>query len=237
MTPRYFEVKLALSRLIDGRELGDALPPERILAQKLGTSRTTLRKALAELEAEGKLRRTQGSGTFVAPPKLVQVRQLTSLTDDIGEAGRSLDSRVLELDRVAAHAEVAERLEIAAGERVYRLARLRLVDGDPLAYEIAWLPGELPDFARRLARHGSLYTSLREEYGRELDEVEDSVETALASPAEAELLGIGSGQPVLLIHRLGRDAHDRPIEWTRSVYRGDRFRFVARSRRERSGVV
>ena len=81
--PRYFQVKLALADLIAGLDRGTSLPPERQLAEQLGTSRTTLRKALAELAGEGVLRRTQGSGNFVAPPKVVHVRQLSSLTDDL----------------------------------------------------------------------------------------------------------------------------------------------------------
>jgi GntR family transcriptional regulator len=55
------------------------------------------------------------------------------------------------------------------------------------------------------------------------------VETAMTTPAEAELLEVGVGQPLLLLHRTARDETGRVIEWTRSVYRGDRFRFVARA--------
>ena len=87
------------------------------LAEQLGTSRTTLRKALAELAGEGVLRRTQGSGNFVAPPKVVHVRQLTSLTEDLKAEGMQASSRVLALERVRADKEVAERLEIAPGEK------------------------------------------------------------------------------------------------------------------------
>jgi GntR family transcriptional regulator len=59
--------------------------------------------------------------------------------------------------------------------------------------------------------------------------VEDTVETALANPDQAELLRIATGQPLLLVHRTSRDKTGRVVEWTRSVYRGDRFRFVARA--------
>ncbi|MEP6562785.1 MAG: UTRA domain-containing protein, partial [Nakamurella sp.] len=64
--------------------------------------------------------------------------------------------------------------------------------------------------------------------GIALASVEDVVETALADPMEASLLGVDTGLPILLVHRTGRDAQGRPVEWTRSVFRGDRFRFVAR---------
>ena len=152
--PRYFQVKLALQKLIGELESGASLPPERELAEQLGTSRTTLRKALAELAGEGVLRRTQGSGNFVAPPKVVHVRQLTSLTDDLKAEGMQASSRVLALERVRADKAVAERLEISPGEKIHRLSRLRIVNGEPLAIEVAHLPGQLPGLGARLAEKG-----------------------------------------------------------------------------------
>ncbi|MCX8562740.1 GntR family transcriptional regulator [Mycolicibacterium mucogenicum] len=227
--PRYFQVKLALADLIAELDRGMSLPPERQLAEQLGTSRTTLRKALAELAGEGVLRRTQGSGNYVAPPKVVHVRQLSSLTDDLKAEGMQAASQILGLTQMKADKTVAEHLEIQPGERIRLLTRLRLVDGEPLALEEAHLPGALPRLETRLAEKGSLYAALRDCYGRGVHSVEDTVETALASPDQAELLQIATGQPMLLVHRTSRDSTGQVVEWTRSVYRGDRFRFVARA--------
>ncbi|WP_069162700.1 GntR family transcriptional regulator [Nocardia altamirensis] len=227
--PRYYDTKLALRRLIGTMESSAALPPERVLADQLATSRTTLRKALAELAAEGLLRRVQGSGTFVAPPKVVHLQQLTSLTDDLNDQGLQVSSRILALTKVPADEIVAEQLAIMPGHRIHRLERLRSVDGEPLAIEIAHLADRLPNLARRLAEHGSLYATLRDCYGIEVAAVEDTVETALTTPDEANLLGVAVGSPTLLIQRRAADPTGRAIEWTRSVYRGDRFRFVART--------
>ena len=227
-SPRYFQVKLALQELIADLGEGASLPAERALAEQLGTSRTTLRKALAELSGEGVLRRTQGSGNYVAPPKIVHVRQLTSMTEDLDAEDMRVTSRILELHRQRASRDIAGQLEIATGERIVRLVRLRCVDDEPLAIEEAHLPGRLIGLENKLAERGSLYATLRECYGTVIASVEDTVETAVATPAEADLLTIGAGQPMLLIHRIARDADGRVVEWTRSIYRGDRFRFVAR---------
>jgi GntR family transcriptional regulator len=228
--PRYYVVKSALLELLTGAPPGQVLPTERELAERFGTSRTTVRQALGELMAEGRLERTQGRGTFVAAPKLVQVRQLTSFTDDVRAQGRAPGNIVLRVERVPAESEVAEALELRKGARVHLVERLRLADGVPVAHEVAHLAGRLPRLRSELASRGSLYTTLREAYGIVLADVEDTVETALASPAEAELLGVDTGLPMLLVRRLARDATGRPVEWTRSVFRGDRFRFVARFR-------
>jgi GntR family transcriptional regulator, nutrient-sensing system regulator len=227
-SPRYFQVKLALQKLIADLDEGSSLPAERALAEQLGTSRTTLRKALAELSGEGVLRRTQGSGNFVAPPKIVHVRQLTSMTEDLDAEEMRVTSRVLEFHRQRASREIAARLEIPTGARILRLVRLRCVDDEPLAIEEAHLPGRFPGMEGKLAQRGSLYATLRECYDTVIASVEDTVETGIATPAEADLLTIAAGQPMLLIHRTARDAGARVVEWTRSIYRGDRFRFVAR---------
>lgn len=227
--PKYWTVKGELLRLIGAGRPGDALPTERELAQRYDASRTTVRQAIAELVVEGRLTRTQGSGTYIAEPQLVQVHQLTSFTDDLGPD--RVHNRLLRIGAEDVTEAVAERLELPAGARIHRVERLRLVDGSPLAHESACLARVLPGLDTELDRRGSLYATLREVYDIRIAQVEDAVQTRLADPDEAELLGVETGHPLLLVFRLGWDASGRPIEWTRSVYRGDRFRYIARARR------
>jgi GntR family transcriptional regulator len=229
--PKYYAVKGELLRLIEGAGVGTVLPTEQELAERFATSRTTVRQAIAELVVEGRLERTQGSGTYVAEPKLIQLRQLSSFTEDIGERRLDARSEVLDISRVGADAEVAAALELAEGTRVHRVERLRIVSEEPIAHEVAHLAGSYPRLAAELAKRGSLYLTLAEAYGVEFTAAEDVIETALASPVEAQLLGVDTGLPMLLVRRTARDAAGRPLEHTRSVYRGDRFRFVARFQR------
>jgi GntR family transcriptional regulator len=228
--PKYYQVKTAILDLVAGADPGSPVPTERELAQQFSTSRTTVRQAIAELVVDGKLERTQGRGTFVAQPKLVHVRQLTSFTQDLQAQGRNPGNVLLGVTREPADAVVSDRLAVPTGTQVHRVERLRSESGDPIAHEIAYLAGQMPRLRAELDHRGSLYQTLREAYGVELTAVEDVVETALADPVEASLLGVDTGLPLLLIHRTGWDADGRPVEWTRSVFRGDRFKFVARSR-------
>lgn len=223
--PKYYTQKLRIAELIDGAPPGTPLPTERALAEQFGTSRTTVRQALAELVVEGRLERVQGSGTFVAEPKLMHVRQLTSFSQDL--TGQQPNSVVLSLEYAPATKAVADKLGVRVGSRVHRLERLRCLAEEPLAHETAYLPGKLPRLRDELDRRGSLYQTLREAYGIHITAAEDDVETALASPVEAELLGVDVGLPLLLVHRTAWDQHGNVVEWTRSVFRGDRFRFKA----------
>lgn len=227
--PKYHLVMEQIIDLIAELEPGSPMPTERELAVTLATSRTTLRQALAALAADGRIARTQGSGTFVAEPDRVYVHQMTSYSEDLRAQGRVPSSVVLEVSRGPSRPDVATALEIGAGAQVHRVERLRLVDGEPLALEVAHLPGSLPRLRAELDRHGSLYDTLREAYGVSLARAEDVVETGLATPREAEVLGVDVGAPMLVIRRTAHDADGRPVEYTRSVFRGDRFRFVARS--------
>jgi GntR family transcriptional regulator len=226
--PKYYRVKSEILALIAGLAAGSAVPTERELAERLETSRTTVRQAIAELVVEGRLERTQGRGTFVAQPKLMQVRQLTSFSNDLQAQGQRPGSVLLNISERPADREVSEHLEVDKGTLVHRVERLRTAAGETIAHEIAHLPGPLPGLAEQLAAHGSLYLTMDRAFGIKLAAVEDIVETALADPVEADLLGVDTGLPILLVHRTGRDADGRPVEWTRSVFRGDRFRFVAR---------
>jgi GntR family transcriptional regulator len=227
-TPKYYLLKTEVLGLIEGLKPGTLIPTERALAEKYTTSRTTVRQAISELVAEGKLGRIQGHGTFVAPPKVTHVRQLTSFSDDARNQGLRPDSTTLALGVVTSEAAVAACLGLDPGDPVTRLERIRLIDGEPLAHEVAWLPGKLPGLKSQLAKAGSLYAVLADAYGRRVADVEDTVETALAGPEDVRLLGIEMGAPLLVVHRLARDAAGTPVEWTRSAFRGDRFRFVSR---------
>lgn len=228
--PKYYVLKEQILALIEDAAPGTLIPTERALAEQYGTSRTTVRQAIGELVAEGRLDRTQGRGTFVAPPKVTHVRQLTSFSDDAASQGLTASAVILDISVVPADPVAARRLALEAGTEVHRVERIRLVNGEPLAHETAFLAGSLPGLAHNVETRGSLYSALNEDYGIRISEVEDTVETKLAGPDEVRLLDVEMGAPMLLVHRLGFDAAGEPVEWTRSVFRGDRFRFVAKMR-------
>lgn len=229
--PKYYVLKEQLRALVRDAAPGALIPTERALAEQYATSRTTVRQAIGELVAEGVLGRAQGRGTFVAPPRLTYVRQLTSFTDDAAAQGLTSSSTVLDVGPRAADDAAAGHLRVPVGTGLTRVERIRLINGEPLAHETALLTGPLQGLEGHLRRTGSLYAALREDYGIDIVEAEDTVETTLAGPDDVRLLGIEMGAPLLLVHRLGCTAGDVPVEWTRSVFRGDRFRFLARMQR------
>lgn len=228
--PKYYWVKKEILAMIADLPPGAAVPTERDLAARFSTSRTTVRQAIAELVVDGRLARTQGSGTFVARPKLMVVRPLTSFSQDLQSEGWRPGSVVLDISEVPATSEAAEKLQVVPGATIHRVERLRTSAEEPIAHEVVLLPGPLPGLAEQLALHSSLYRTLHEAYGIDLATAEDTVETALADPLTADLLKVDTGLPLLLINRIGWDGDGRTVEWSIGKFRGDRFRFVSHQR-------
>ncbi|NJP66995.1 UTRA domain-containing protein [Streptomyces spiramenti] len=232
--PKYYRLKRHLQQMTETLPPGTPVPPERTLAAEFDTSRTTVRQALQELVVEGRLERVQGKGTFVAKPKVSQALQLTSYTEDMRAQGLEPTSQLLEIGYITADDRLGTLLDIPAGGRVLRIERLRLASGEPMAIETTHLSqARFPALRRSLVRYTSLYSALAEVYDVHLALAEETIETSLATPREAGLLGTDVGLPMLMLSRHSRDSDGEPVEWVRSVYRGDRYKFVANLERPR----
>ena len=230
--PKYYKLKELLVELTQSLTPGSPLPPERTLAERYGTSRTTVRQALAELVVEGRLNRIQGKGTFVAKPKVAHELQLMGYTEDMRHHGLHPETKILDIDYVSADERLAGLLAIRPGGRVLRIHRLRYADGETMSVDTSHLPARrFPGLRKELPRHLSLYQTLATAYDVHLHEAEETIETVLATPHDAQLLGMDVGLPMLLLSRHSFDASGAPVEWAQSLYRGDRYKFVTRLRR------
>lgn len=227
--PKYYAVKRHLLEFIGSLEPGAAVPTERELALQMATSRTTVRQALGELVVEGRLMRRQGSGTFVAEPKITWPLYLASFTEQVIASGFTPSSEVLATHRIAATADLATRLQVSPRAPVYKLDRLRLADSWPIAVETSWLPAaRFPGLTRLIRRHGSLHAILAGEYGVTLTGGEETIETAPATPREAGPLQVDVGTPMLVVSRDNFDLDGTPVELGRTWFRGDRVTLVTR---------
>lgn len=230
--PKYYRLKRHLLDITQTMPPGTPVPPERTLATEFDTSRTTVRQALQELVVEGRLERIQGKGTFVAKPKVTQALQLTSYTEDMRAQGLEPASQLLDIGYIAADNRIAGLLNIKPGSQVLRIERLRLANSEPMAIETTHLSTKrFPALRRNLAKYTSLYAALAEVYDIHIAEAEETIETSFATPRETSLLSTDIGLPMLLLSRHSLDATGEPVEWVRSVYRGDRYKFTARLQR------
>lgn len=213
-------VREHLRGLLAGEPPGTPAPSERALVQQFGVARTTVRQAIDALVAEGLLERLPSRGTFVARPR-ARVGRLSSFTEEMLRRGVQPDSRTLLAEHARASGGVARALGLAEGDPVVCWRRLRLGDGLPLCVEETYLNEVLvPGFLEQ-PLPASLYDDLG---GRGLRPTwaEDSVRAGSAQRAEAEVLEIPVGVPVLVVARRAL-CDDTPVAVSRTTYRADRF--------------
>ncbi len=212
---------------------GERVGAERELAERLGVSRSTIRAALGDLERSGVIRRSRGrgGGIFVAERKVE--RDLTSLAGlpaYLRRQGFEADARVLSTATIEADAETAAALSLAQDELVLEVVRVRLADREPISLERAIFPAErFPGLLDR-SLGGSLYELLETHYELAPGEAEERIEVVAAGAAEARLLGLRRGAPLLAVARTAWDADGRAFERSHDLFRADRARIVVRAR-------
>jgi GntR family transcriptional regulator len=225
--PLYEQLYEMLRSMIRRREWqpGDMIPPEPELCEEYGVSRTTVRQVLDKLVNEGLIYRERGRGTFVARPTVEKAMvRIVSFTEDMRRRGIKPGTEVLSSDLAPAPEDIAGRLEIAPGEELVRLERLRLADGEPMAIEESYLvhrycPGVLTgDYAVVPLRE-----ALERNYGIRLVRARQVIRAVLATKRLAELLSVKQRAPLLYIERVSYSQHEVPVEFLRIYYRADRY--------------
>ncbi|CAM5410904.1 MULTISPECIES: GntR family transcriptional regulator [Streptomyces] len=224
--PKYYAAKVQLETLLAELGEGEALPTERELALRFEVSRETLRQALRELHLEGRLRRL-GRGTVVAGPKLEQPLSLASYTEGVRKQGRRPGRHLVGLDRFPAPEKLAGELGLQVGDEVWHMERVLLADDERVGLESTYVAvARVPRLDAEFEPDSSFYAYLHERLGIGFGDADERLETVLATPREALLIGTPGALPMLLIHRLSRDTRGLPLERVRSLYRGDRFSFT-----------
>lgn len=229
--PLYYQIAEEIRNKIHRGEytVGSALPAERELAEMYDVSRNTVRQAIIELVNEGILIRRHGIGTFTAPPKLEHVlNRLTSFSEDMAQRNMKAGSRTISfVTRLPTPVECSN-LSIHEHDQVVECVRLRSADDVPMALEITVLVNSLcPGLsAADLGDGASLYAILAERWSVCIVRATQSIEPTLATPYEAELLDVQPQSAMLLMHRIAYDQNCRTVEYTKSIYRGDRYKFV-----------
>ena len=213
---------------------GTAIPSERDLMATYDVSRATVRKAIDTMVSGGLLERVHGKGTFVARPRLESRLHLASFSQDMRRRGLTPSTRLLSLEADRPPAEVARTLGLRRTSLAWRLSRVRLADGQPIALEDGWYPhAPLPGLdAHDLG--GSLYELFADAYGLVIDRAEQTLWGESADAATARRLDAPVHTPLLVFRRIST-AGERPLEHVVSRYRGDRYQLHMSLERDRFG--
>jgi GntR family transcriptional regulator len=237
--------------ILEGRlEPGERLPSENELAERYGTSRPTVRRAIALLKAGGLVTTEQGRGVFVRPKP--HVRLLLSgeafrrhrragrsgFNAQVEEQGQTPEQRLLDVGWVAAPREVALRLDVDDEAQVVVRRRLFVVNGEPVAFCDSYYPSDVADGTplaepERIA--GGAYGLIEDPdgpIGRRLKRSVDDLVCRMPTPEEVEGLGLGAGVPVVRTLRTVYDVDGRAVEVQHTLAAADKhqFRYEVRMR-------
>ena len=221
--PKHAQLSDLLAELVV-RELGpDApIPSERDLMTTYGVSRATVRKAVDRLVADGLLHRIHGKGTFVARPRLQSQLHLASFSQDMRQRGLTPSTQSLGIERERPPSDVVAALGLGPSGAAWRIERIRLADGQPIALELGWYPeAALPGLDRE-DLGGSLYELFTSRYGFTIDAAEQTLWGEAADAALARRLSAPVHTPLLVFRRVS-SAAGTPLEYVVSRYRGDRY--------------
>nr|WP_315226184.1 GntR family transcriptional regulator [uncultured Albidiferax sp.] len=222
----YEKLAEALRSAISGGRfrIGQTIPAERELAEKLGMSRVTVRRAIETLVGEGLLTVRRGAGAYVSPRIQQPLLHFVGFTEDMRRRGYVPGSRWLSRKIGSPSPDDLVSLALQSTDSVVRVVRVRTADGEPLAIESAVVNAA---FVGGEAEFGdSLYAAIGRHGIRPFRALQ-RLRARLVTTEEAELLNVGVGEAVLAIERRSFTQEGLPVEFTQSVYRGDLYDYVA----------
>ena len=225
--PRHTQISQWLRQQIEEGtfRVDEKLPSENQLCQKFDVSRVTVRKALQTLENEQLIYRSQGLGSFVSDRRSRQsFIQLTDFVEDMRRAGMEASSSVTRLEPVSVTEKIASVLKVDPQSKVLRLDRLRMGDGQPIAFDFTWLPmfyGQLIESYD--LEEETIYGILEREYDIPVEKGYYRIEAENADDYLSQHLDITKGTALLLIDRLSLTIGEKPIYYQKRYYRSDRI--------------
>ncbi|PXW26371.1 GntR family transcriptional regulator [Paraburkholderia caballeronis] len=232
--PKYHQIYLVLrEQLQEGQFDEEGVPGEHQLAEQFSVARITIRKAMEMLVADGLVIRRPGIGTWplraepgrkrkLAPPP--EKAHLTGLLENIVNAGLRTNVEVIDSNVVLASPVIAEALNVAAGDPVYKTIRVRSTRSGPVSYITTHVPQALVDLKPRDLKRKPLLMLL-EEAGVELGAATQTISARLADAVVARHLDVSVGSALLDVTRVVRDTNERPVQLLQGLYRPDRYQY------------
>jgi GntR family transcriptional regulator len=223
----YYQIEEILREKIFSGEIkeGEPIPTEEKLEKIFDVSRTTVRRAISNLERDGLLESKRAQGTFVKKKLFDEpVLGIRSYTEEAIKQGYIPSSKILSLKNVKPNDEVKAALKIEDNDRVFVLKRLRYLNNAPTAIDTTYIPVKLVpglskgDF-KQTDKKQSLYYILENKYKLVLDEAEEIIDATITDPEESAILGLRSGSPINLRIRIIFLPDGMPLTYMKSIYR------------------
>ena len=209
---------------------GELLPSEFDLGALFGVSRTTVRKAIANLINQGLVYTQQGKGAFVKQQQKISFslsNPLTFFNEDLARQGLKGETYNLSFEIITASAEVCSQLNLSSpNAKVYQQQKIILADGQAIALDISYFPIDIAENLAELLQTGFTYATLHES-GYHLVSTEVVLESTHATSEIAEYLQASIGTPILVYRYVAYGKSDRPLVCGETLSRADRTCYSA----------
>jgi GntR family transcriptional regulator len=226
-TPYYQQIVDHVRSLVEKKRLreGETFCSEGDISRALGISKMPVRQAFQKLRAEGLLIIAKGKRPVIGSGRVPwNFQQLRGFSEEMRRRGLVPSARVLSMEVGDPDLEVAQALKLTLGEKIYKLRRLRFVNGEPVAIVTSRLPARLfAGIDRQDLEKQSLYQIFEQIYKRKLRWAEETIGVTIATEEHAAILETQLGSPLLLITETTYDDQNVAIEYSVSLLRGDRY--------------
>lgn len=233
--PFYYQIKeLILREIRTGKyQVGEKIPAELDLAKEFQVSRPTVRQAINELVFEKVLWRERGKGTFVSQPKIdSRLDVLTPFVEELQSQGLLPGLSVVSNKLVVPSTNIASALGLAENQKVIEFVRVRLANAAPVILRTSYFNYQLMPFllTTKTEELEPLYPHI-ESHGFKMTKAEQSLQVVQARKAEAKLLQVSASSPLILWEGIVSNYDGQPLEYVKSLYRGDRYKFYITQQR------
>lgn len=228
-SPLYYQIKDILKKSIENEEYlkGDTLPSELELQEMFNVSRITVRQAINDLANEGYVSRTRGKGTTVIFNKIEEpLTRIMSFTEEMRIRGLEVSTKFAKINIVESNKIIAKNLNILEGQEVYKIERLRYVNGQPMVFFITYLSKNLNLPLAEDEYTGSLYELLVKTNNISISKVREYFEAVSTDERLSGYLEVELGSPALKRTRISFDSNGNNLEYSVCYYRADKYRYM-----------
>ncbi|WP_214812594.1 GntR family transcriptional regulator [Exiguobacterium sp. s181] len=226
---KYQQIANEIEQYIHEQNLkqGDKLPVLEQMMNEYAVSKSTITKALELLERKGVIFQLRGSGIFVRRhnrPGYMSLFSTQGFKSNLGD--RVLTSGVIDVSVMKPDALVAENLGIGVSDDVYRVERVRYVDGEVLCHEESYYVKAIVPYLNREIVADSIFDYVQSALGVTIGFSDMYLQVDRLTEVEAGHLGLQENDPTLRIETIFHLTNGKPFDYSRITYHYAHSQFV-----------
>ncbi|MCQ8264504.1 UTRA domain-containing protein [Streptococcus suis] len=210
------------------------MPTENELMEIYSYSKDTIRKALSLLEMDGYIQKRQGRNSIILDHNLVRkpfVSELKTVSELNRSAHHQVQTQLTNLYIVQGQPDVMKELEVDEKTDLYRVSRVRTIDGERLEYEISYFDRRIVPYLSKEIAEKSIYQYLENDLGLEISHSRREISFRFATEEEKSLLDLAGYDMVVSVTSTTYLADGRPFQYGTITYRPDKVTFVSMAKR------